>query len=116
MAGRQLKLHDEVRVRVSTPLKTQLLKWSARAALSETDFQRMALVMGARLMALNLGLYRPGDDLEVEDIQAFRFRGAELPAELDKHQQKFFINPTGSIPSDEEFEASWATRKGKEER
>ncbi|MEX2160894.1 MAG: hypothetical protein WD751_03175 [Anaerolineales bacterium] len=114
--SRQLKVQSLVRVRVSTPLQTQLLKWSARAALSETDFLRFALVLGARTLALNLGLHRPEDDLEIQDMEVFRFRGAELPAELDRGQQKYFLNPTGRIPSDAELEASWASEKARLEK
>jgi hypothetical protein len=111
--GRQLKVQSLVQVRVSEPLEAQLFKWSARAGLSITDFTRMSLVTGARIWALNLGLLRPGDDPEIEEMPAFRFRGAELPASLEKGEHFYFMNLKGEIPSDEQLEASDASRKAR---
>ncbi|MEX1143479.1 MAG: hypothetical protein WEC16_01455 [Anaerolineales bacterium] len=96
---------------MSTPFETQLLKWSARAAQSESDFLRMCLVIGARSLALNLGLYHPTDDIDIQEMEAFRFRGAELPAELDIERQRFWVNPTGRIPTDEDLDLLEARRK-----
>jgi hypothetical protein len=98
-------------VRVSTPLEIQLLKWSARAALSETDFLRISLVLGARTLALNMGLYRPSDDLEIDELQPYRLRGGDLPAPLEQNAQRFYINPTGAIPSEQQLDALDAHRK-----
>ncbi len=112
--GRQLKMQSLVQVRVSEPLEVQLLKWSARAGLSETDFYRFALVTGARQIALNLGLMRAGDDHEIEEMQAFRFRGAELPEKLDKQQPAHcFMSLTGAVPEDAQFEASMTSREAR---
>jgi hypothetical protein len=49
-------------------------------------------------------------------MEAFRFRGAELPADLEQAQQKSFLNPTGRIPSDEELDAAWSAKKVKMEK
>jgi hypothetical protein len=108
--GTQLKLHSLIRVRVTRLLEVQLLQWATRAGLSYSEFVRMVIVLGAREFVTRCQLWREGDDLDVRDVEDFRWHGEALPIEL-KPPANMVLNPTGEMPSDEEFAMAMEARR-----
>ena len=55
-----------ITVRVMQPFKDAIRTWAPRAGITQSEFIMMALVHGVRKQAVELGVYRKDDDLEIE--------------------------------------------------